>query len=135
MPGHRLRVFISSPGDVGLEREICGRVVERLQGKFGSHFALESVRWEHDPARANRGSFQPQIVPPSQTMFFSSALRVGWISARQAPLAASRWVFSGQTHCAERFRVSFMQGSETTGAGAGSGAGGGGSACDGFATQ
>ena len=42
MPRRRLRIFISSPGDVGLEREICGRVVDRLQGKFGSHFELET---------------------------------------------------------------------------------------------
>lgn len=88
-----------------------------------------AVRWS--PAG------QPQaplvIVPPSQTMALSSALRVGWISARQAPLAASRWVLSGQAHCAERFRVSVVQGSEATGAG--TGAVGGGAACEGFETQ
>jgi hypothetical protein len=62
----RLRIFISSPGDVGLEREICGRVIDRLQGKFGSHFALETVRLEDRPARAT-DTFQAQIVPPSET--------------------------------------------------------------------
>lgn len=88
-----------------------------------------AVRWS--PAG------QPQaplvIVPPSQTMALSSALRVGWISARQAPLATSRWVLSGQAHCAERFRVSVVQGSEAIGAG--TGAVGGGAACEGFETQ
>jgi len=61
-----LRIFISSPGDVGLEREICSRVIERLQGKFGAHFELQPVRWENQAVRAT-STFQPQIVPPSQT--------------------------------------------------------------------
>jgi|GEM_PF-5565178 len=29
-----LRIFISSPGDVGHERILADRVVERLQGRF-----------------------------------------------------------------------------------------------------
>lgn len=66
MSQRKLRIFISSPGDVGLERELCTHVIERLEGKFGSHFDLEVVRWEERPIRASE-TFQPQIVPPSQT--------------------------------------------------------------------
>ena len=39
-------------------------MIERLRGKFGSHFELESVHWEEQPFRAT-GSFQAQILPPS----------------------------------------------------------------------
>src|SRR5687768_6089794 len=61
-----IRVFISSPGDVGQERLIATRVLERLQGEFAGFAKLEPVLWEHEPLRAS-GHFQEQILPPSQT--------------------------------------------------------------------
>ncbi len=61
-----LRVFISSPGDVGLERDLVLRVIERLRGEFGDRLEIETIRWEDRPVRATQ-SFQPQIVPPSET--------------------------------------------------------------------
>src|SRR5262245_30407550 len=61
-----IRVFISSPGDVGQERLIAARVLERLQGEFAGAVELEPVLWEHEPLRAS-AHFQEQIVPPSET--------------------------------------------------------------------
>ncbi len=66
MAGETLRIFISSPGDVGQERVIAGRVIERLQGEFAAATTLEPVLWEHEPTRAT-GHFQEQIVLPSET--------------------------------------------------------------------
>ena len=60
-----LRVFISSPGDVGQERLLATRVVERLQGEFTGYVELEPILWEHEPLRAS-DHFQAQILPPSE---------------------------------------------------------------------
>jgi hypothetical protein len=59
------RIFISSPGDVGQERIIAGRVIQRLNGEFGGRLQLEAVLWEHEPIRAT-GSFQKQLELPSK---------------------------------------------------------------------
>ncbi|MGO8671541.1 MAG: hypothetical protein ACLQVD_09290 [Capsulimonadaceae bacterium] len=61
-----LRVFISSPGDVGQERMIAARVLERLQGEFAAYVSLTPVLWEHEPLRAT-SHFQQQITAPSET--------------------------------------------------------------------
>jgi tetratricopeptide (TPR) repeat protein len=63
---HKLRVFLSSPGDVGLERDLAVKVIDRLQGEFSGQLEVETIRWEDRPVQATE-SFQPQIVPPSQT--------------------------------------------------------------------
>ncbi|BCM94247.1 hypothetical protein IAD21_06150 [Abditibacteriota bacterium] len=60
----RLRIFISSPGDVGQERVIAMRVVDRLQNEFSAYVDLEPILWEHEPLRAT-GHFQEQILAPS----------------------------------------------------------------------
>ena len=59
------RIFISSPGDVGLEREISGRVIRRLDGELIRRARLEPYFWEHEPMRAT-ADFQAQIPAPSQ---------------------------------------------------------------------
>ena len=66
MATRTIRVFLSSPGDVGLERLLAVRVLERLQGEFAAAVTLEPILWEDLPMRAT-GHFQEQIVPPSQT--------------------------------------------------------------------
>src|SRR3569833_2626534 len=60
-----LSVFISSPGDVGQERMIASRVLERLQGEFSGYVEITPILWEHEPLRAT-SHFQKQIVPPSE---------------------------------------------------------------------
>ncbi|MEZ4414228.1 MAG: tetratricopeptide repeat protein [Gemmatimonadota bacterium] len=61
-----LRIFVSSPGDVGAERSLAHRVVARLQNEFAGRARLEAVLWEHEPLVAT-STFQTQIVRPSET--------------------------------------------------------------------
>ena len=60
-----LRIFISSPGDVGREREVAYRIVERVEARFGERVKLEGYFWEHEPMRATRGDFQENIPEPA----------------------------------------------------------------------
>ncbi len=62
----RLRVFISSPGDVRPERLIAERVIERLDREFSYHFRIEAMLWEREPLVAGE-NFQDGIVPPHET--------------------------------------------------------------------
>ncbi|HET6387701.1 MAG TPA: hypothetical protein VFJ58_30300 [Armatimonadota bacterium] len=64
MPALTIRIFVSSPGDVGQERVISARVIERLQGEFAGYAQLEAILWEHEPLRAT-DHFQSQIATPS----------------------------------------------------------------------
>ncbi|HKV10656.1 MAG TPA: hypothetical protein VJ725_21120, partial [Thermoanaerobaculia bacterium] len=59
-----LKIFVSSPGDVGREREIAARVLKRLSGEFVGRVDLQSYFWEHEPMRATN-DFQDQIPSPS----------------------------------------------------------------------
>jgi hypothetical protein len=56
----KLRIFVSSPGDVGREREIAGKVMERVDAHFGRDVKLEPYFWEHEPMRGT-GDFQESI--------------------------------------------------------------------------
>src|ERR1700679_1173294 len=60
----RLRLFISSPGDVFKERVRVELVVDRLGQDYRRHFTLETYRWEYEPMLAT-GHFQDSIEPPS----------------------------------------------------------------------
>jgi len=66
MSDDTIRIFISSPGDVGQERVIAERVIERLQGEFAGRATLKPVRWEREPLRATE-HFQEQITAPAET--------------------------------------------------------------------
>ncbi len=66
MATQTIKIFISSPGDVGQERLIATRTIERLQGEFAAYAELLPILWEHEPLRAT-AHFQEQILPPSQT--------------------------------------------------------------------
>lgn len=57
-------IFLSSPGDVGLEREIAARVIRRLDGELSRRAQLEPYFWEHEPMRAT-ADFQAQIPSPA----------------------------------------------------------------------
>ena len=59
-----LRIFISSPGDVGREREISQKLISRVEASFGGRVVLQPYYWEHEPMRATRGDFQDQIPEP-----------------------------------------------------------------------
>jgi hypothetical protein len=60
----RLRIFISSPGDVPDERLRADLIVDKLGQDYSRYFSLESYRWEHEPMLAS-GHFQDAIEPPS----------------------------------------------------------------------
>src|SRR5271156_3237893 len=59
----RLRIFISSPGDVAEERVIANKLVCRLSDEFERQLRIEPVFWEHEPLLAT-STFQKQIPPP-----------------------------------------------------------------------
>ncbi|HEX3917351.1 MAG TPA: hypothetical protein VHW60_08435 [Caulobacteraceae bacterium] len=61
----RLRVFISSPGDVRDAREVAAQTVESVAHNYLRHFSLEPYMWENEAMVAS-GHFQDAIEPPSQ---------------------------------------------------------------------
>ena len=44
----RISIFISSPSDVGSERALAMRVLERLQLEFRGRVELAPIFWEHE---------------------------------------------------------------------------------------
>lgn len=63
------RIFVSSPGDVALERTLVASVVERLRGVFGHRSDIKLILWEQLPLDAKQ-SFQPQLPDPSDVELF-----------------------------------------------------------------
>lgn len=62
----RLRIFVSSPGDVPDERLRASLIIDKLAQEFRRYFTLEVIRWEHEPLIAS-GHFQDALDPPSET--------------------------------------------------------------------
>ena len=60
MPAQRVRLFVSSPGDVADERRRVDLAVERLDAEFAGGVAVGTVRWGTRHYFA-RGTFQPRI--------------------------------------------------------------------------
>ncbi len=60
-----IRIFISSPGDVQLERQIARSVISRLQVEFGNNPAIEPYFWEYEPMRLTK-DYQGQIPNTSE---------------------------------------------------------------------
>ena len=61
----RLRIFISSPGDVAEERVLANRLVRRLADEFADRLWIEPIFWEHEPLLAS-DTFQRQIPRPAE---------------------------------------------------------------------
>jgi eukaryotic-like serine/threonine-protein kinase len=59
-----IRIFVSSPGDVQLERLKAAEVVERIQGEVSAHAKLMPYFWEHEPMLATK-DFQENIPSPA----------------------------------------------------------------------
>ena len=55
-----VEIFLSSPSDVGPEREIAERVISRLDGIWKAHVRLRAKRWEKSHYQAVKG-FQEAI--------------------------------------------------------------------------
>ncbi|MDC0361016.1 hypothetical protein OAN80_04525 [Alphaproteobacteria bacterium] len=60
-----ISIFISSPGDVGEEREIAARVIKRLAYEFQARAKLRPILWEYQ-AIVSTDTFQKQISRPSE---------------------------------------------------------------------
>jgi tetratricopeptide (TPR) repeat protein len=61
----RLRIFVSSPGDVIAPREIAAQVIEGLAQDFARFFSIDPpYLWQNEPLSASR-HFQDDIEPPS----------------------------------------------------------------------
>jgi WD40 repeat protein len=60
----RIRIFVSSPGDVPEERLRADLIVDKLSQEYSRFFAIESYRWEHEAMLASH-HFQDVIEPPS----------------------------------------------------------------------
>ena len=60
----RLRIFLSSPGDVIATREIAALTIERLAQDYARFFRIEPYLWEYEGMVAS-GHFQDSIEPPS----------------------------------------------------------------------
>lgn len=65
----RVKIFISSPGDVAGERQRALAVVERLQVEFNDKLSLEPLLWEQEPLLAT-ADFQSQIRSPADFDIF-----------------------------------------------------------------
>ncbi len=59
-----LRIFVSSPGDVPVERARAAGVVARLQDEFKHYAVLEAVFWEDVPAKPT-DTYQRQLPQAS----------------------------------------------------------------------
>lgn len=60
----RLRVFISSPGDVKRERLRASLVIDKLAQDYSRFFAIEGYLWQHEPMLSS-AHFQDAIEPPN----------------------------------------------------------------------
>ncbi|MBC7979034.1 MAG: hypothetical protein H7Y36_00555 [Armatimonadetes bacterium] len=60
-----IQIFVSSPGDVSAERQIAGRIIGRLQGKYWSFVRLDDVFWEEQPVRST-DHYQAELVNPAE---------------------------------------------------------------------
>lgn len=64
MNRERIRVFVSSPGDVVAAREVAAQIIEKLAQEFARFLVIEPYLWEYEPMLAS-GHFQDAIEPPS----------------------------------------------------------------------
>ncbi len=74
----RLKIFISSPGDVIPERRIAKSVMNELNEEFSGQVFLVPILWEEEPLLASE-TFQAQIEAPHETDLYLGILwsRIG----------------------------------------------------------
>jgi len=70
----KLRIFVSSPGDVEKERLRAGLIIDKLAQDYVRFVKIESFLWEHEPLRSS-AHFQDAIEPPSS---FDIVLLILW---------------------------------------------------------
>ena len=59
----KFRLFLSSPGDVGLERELACKVIKRVEAARWHEVRLEPYLWEHEPMLGTQ-TYQASIDSP-----------------------------------------------------------------------
>jgi hypothetical protein len=105
-PAKRLRIFISSAGDVASERQRATLVIQRLASEYSRYFALEPYLWEHEPMLAS-GHFQDAMESPADFDIFllivwsrlgtplpeKTATREYRGSDGRAPISGTEWEF------------------------------------------
>jgi CheY-like chemotaxis protein len=62
----RIRLFVSSPSDVGSERRVVRKVIDRLNDELAGEAILVPILWEEEPLVASETA-QTQIVLPRET--------------------------------------------------------------------
>ena len=107
----RLRIFISSPGDVGLERNLAEHVIASLDGEFGGR--LRSVRWEDRAVAGHRlPSSRKSLRRRRPTLWFRFSGR-GWEAVpagehrragRQPLRSGTEWEFEDAVQAFRRAR-------------------------------
>ena len=80
----RIRIYLSSPGDVGIERACVERTIAQLQTVYSGRAFIELPRWEFEPLQAQ--STYAEVV--SHTGDFDLVIFVFW-SRLGTPLASS----------------------------------------------
>lgn len=65
----RLRIFVSSPGDVNEERQVVRDLIQRLNQELTGQVYLVPMFWEDEPLRASE-TFQAQLDFPTDSDIF-----------------------------------------------------------------
>jgi tetratricopeptide (TPR) repeat protein len=73
-----VRLFVSSPGDVGPERQRVQWVADRLNGEFAQILHIETVLWESAVYNAHDAGFQPQIDRRARPADCDIVLSIFW---------------------------------------------------------
>lgn len=71
-----IRIFVSSPGDVSMERICAEKVIDRLQLEHSGRVKLEKFFWEHEPMRATASFNDPDNIP--STAEFDVVICILW---------------------------------------------------------
>lgn len=69
----RLKVFISSPGDVIPERQVVKQVIQQLNDEYSGRVYLVPILWEEEPLLAS-DTFQAQIQLPRKSDIYIGIL-------------------------------------------------------------
>ena len=87
----RLRIFVSSPGDVIPERKVVKRIIDYLNEEFSGSAILIPIFWEEEPLLATE-TFQSQIISPRDTDIYVGIFwsRLGYSSSTDTA-TAGRW--------------------------------------------
>ena len=99
--GPPVRVFVSSPADVGAERQAAQRVIDRVAQEFAPYFPVEPIMWElgaYTPLQAFQSA---QTLDQADIFVLILGSRMGTVLpggivgaiSRKTGLTASEWEF------------------------------------------